>query len=150
VSLTVTLEAEPRPDEVEAVGRALAAFNAEAAGDDGFERLFITVRQPCDGRLVGGLVGAVYWGWLYVDALWVEEAQRGAGLGSRLLAEAEAAAVGRGARRAFLDTFSFQAEPFYARRGYRVFGALDGFPGPHRRVWMTKPLAPAVGDEAPA
>jgi hypothetical protein len=39
-----------------------------------------------------------------------------------------------------LDTFEFQALPFYERRGYRVFGTLDGFPPGYRRFYLQKSL----------
>jgi hypothetical protein len=45
-----------------------------------------------------------------------------------------------GAKHAYLDTFSFQARPFYEKRGYRVFGTLENYPDAHSRYWMTKSL----------
>jgi GNAT superfamily N-acetyltransferase len=89
---------------------------------------------------VGGLIGATYWEWLHVDLLWVTADLRGCGHGGHLLALAEEEARRRGARNAYLDTFTFQAPEFYERRGYRVFGELEGFPAGHRRCFMTKQL----------
>jgi hypothetical protein len=40
---------------------------------------------------------------------------------------AELYAVERGCTDALLDTFSFQARPFYEKLGYRVFGMLERF-----------------------
>src|SRR5262249_46064235 len=42
-----------------------------------------------DDGLAAGLVGHTWTTWLHVAYLWVDERHRGAGLGSRLLAEAE-------------------------------------------------------------
>jgi GNAT superfamily N-acetyltransferase len=78
-----------------------------------------------------------------VSVLFVDETSRGAGVGGDLLARAEALGLERGATHAYLDTFSFQAEPFYAARGYAVFGALGAFPPGHRRMWMSKTLGAA-------
>jgi GNAT superfamily N-acetyltransferase len=75
-----------------------------------------------------------------VSVLFVDESCRGTGVGADLLARAEALALERGATHAYLDTFSFQAEPFYARRGYEPFGRLSDFPQGHGRAWMSKPL----------
>lgn len=90
----------------------------------------LALRAP-DGTLVGGLYGATMWGWLMVDGLWVAEALRGQGQGSRLLLAAEAKARERGCRGARLGTFDFQARGFYERLGYAVLGALAGFPAGH-------------------
>ena len=45
----------------------------------------------------------------------------------------EAEAIRRGCRGAYLDTFSYQARPFYERLGYEVFGTLDDYPAGHQR-----------------
>jgi GNAT superfamily N-acetyltransferase len=90
--------------------------------------------------LVGGVYGATIWGWLMIEGLWVRETLRGRGLGRQLLAAAEAAAVARGCRAAWLGTFDFQARAFYERTGYRVFGALKDFPSGHTHYEMWKAL----------
>jgi hypothetical protein len=53
---------------------------------------------------------------------------------------AELYAVERGCTDAFLDTFSFQARPFYEKLGYRVFGMLENHPAGHQHYFMTKQL----------
>ena len=95
------------------------------------------------GTLVGGLYGATTWGWLLVDGLWVAEGLRRRGLGSRLLAAAEEAAIARGCRGAWLGTFDFQAREFYELHGYRVFGALPDFPPGHTHFELWKALTPS-------
>ena len=65
---------------------------------------------------------------------------RGQGVGSQLLAMAEQEAVARGCHSAYLDTFSFQALPFYQKQGYEVFGTLDNYPGEHKRYFLRKQL----------
>ena len=62
------------------------------------------------------------------------------GDGRRLLAVAEDEARRRGAKNAFLDTFSFQAPDFYRQHGYQVFGELPDFPPGHTRAFLTKKL----------
>ena len=94
------------------------------------------------GALVGGLYGATMWGWLLVDGLWVDARLRGQGLGSRLLAAAEEAALARGCRGVWLGTFDFQARAFYERHGYQVFGELLDFPAGHTHLELWKALAP--------
>lgn len=135
----ITYEPTPSEADMQAIGKALNAYNEAKAGPLNHERMFFTVRNA-DGALVGGLIGSTYWGWLFVSVLFVDEACRGSGVGGDLLAQAEALAIERGATHAYLDTFSFQAEPFYASRGYEVFGRLDDFPQGHGRAWMRKTL----------
>jgi ribosomal protein S18 acetylase RimI-like enzyme len=90
---------------------------------------------------VGGVTGSTNWGWLYLDCFWLPDALRQGGWGGRVLAAAEAEAVARGCRRARLYTYSFQAQGFYERHGYTVFGTLEDYPPGHRQVWMRKDLS---------
>ncbi len=75
-----------------------------------------------------------------MDALWVADVVRGQGHGGRLLAAAEAYALERGCIGVFLDTFSFQARPFYERNGYGVFATLADYPPGHERCFLRKRL----------
>ena len=97
------------------------------------------------GEWVGGLTGYVWGGWLHVTFLWVAELIRGQRQGSRLMDAAEAFAVECGASAATLETFSFQAPGFYAKRGYVVFGSLDDYPPGHTKLFLTKRLDAAAG-----
>ena len=93
------------------------------------------------GDVLGGLLGQLWGGWLHVTYLWVAEAQRAAGQGTRLMEEAEAYARFRGAVGATLETYSFQARPFYERLGYTVCGTVDGFPPGHTKFFLKKVFA---------
>lgn len=104
------------------------------------EHRSLAVAARHEGRLVGGLAGETHMGWFFLEILWVAPAFRGQGLGSRLLAAAEAEARHRGATNAYCNTFSFHAPDFYLARGYVPVGRLDDFPAGHYRLYLTKPL----------
>ena len=94
------------------------------------------------GDVVGGLIGQMLWEWLYVDKLWLPDSMRGTGMGSHVLEEAERHAIARGCKWAHLQTLEHQALPFYERRGYSVFGVLEGYPPGSRRYYLRKTLVP--------
>jgi N-acetylglutamate synthase-like GNAT family acetyltransferase len=75
---------------------------------------------------------------LYVDLLWVIDELCGRGYGHRLLTAAEDEARQRGAKNAYLDTFSFQAPTLHKQHGYQVFGQLEDFPPGHQRYFTRK------------
>ena len=95
------------------------------------------------GALAGGLLAHTYWGWIHVDVLWLTEAARGQDYGTRMLDLAEQEARRRGCHHANLDTASFEALPFYLKRGYEVWGQLDDFPVGHSHYFLKKTLATA-------
>jgi len=121
------------------IGRGLSKYNIEQAGDNKFQRLCFAL-QDSEGEIVGGILGEVYWGWLYIDLLWVKDDLRGRGYGHRLLTQIEDEGRKLGAKNAYLDTFSFQVPDFYKKYGYRVFGELPDFPPGHQRYFLTKQL----------
>lgn len=130
---------EPEASAWGIIGRGVGDYNREKGGDDNFQRLCYTVRSE-DGEIAGGVLCELYWGWLYVDLLWVEEGLRGQGYGRRLMLQAEEEARRRGARNVYLDTFTFQAPAFYEKLGYTLFGELPNFPRGHTRRFYTKEL----------
>jgi len=121
------------------IGRGVGDYNEQQAGDNKFQRLCFALYAP-DGTIVGGVLGETYFNWLYIDLLWVKEELRDRGYGRRLLTLAEEEALKRGAKNAYLDTFSFQAPDFYKQCGYEVFGDLQDFPPGHQRYFFTKQL----------
>ena len=136
---TLDLVLDPTQNELHEVSAALAAYNRQAAIPPNAQALTILVRDA-DAHVVGGLRGETYWDWLFVDTLALRDEARDLGLGSRLLAMAEQEAITRGCHSAYLDTFSFQALPFYLKQGYEVFGTLENYPGEHTRYFLRKAL----------
>ena len=92
------------------------------------------------GEVLGGLLGEIWAGWLHIRTLALAAPARGQGFGRELMQRAERYARERGCTNVFLDTFSFQARPFYAKLGYRVFGVLENHPAGHQHFFMTKRL----------
>ncbi len=142
-SLHITLTDTADPAAREFVRGQLRTFNDRhsehhrAIRGVGQAPLDILIRDAA-GEIVGGLIGATYWGWLEVDTLWVAESLRGQGLGRALLRTAEAEAQRRGCSHAMLTTYSFQARGFYEGEGYRVVGEMVDYPPGEVYYWMRK------------
>jgi GNAT superfamily N-acetyltransferase len=135
--LQIALEAQPDPDSIQEVKGIIYRHNRTAMISD-YQPLTLLLRNA-EAEVVGGLVAQTEWGWLFVKTLAIQEGWRGHGYGTKLLALAEAEARARGCHDAYLDTFSFQARPFYEQRGYAVFGVLENF-AEHTRFFMRKTL----------
>ncbi len=135
----LTPSEDPAPDDVRALQERLYEYNVEQTGHDDGRWLALFVRDA-GGRMVAGLHGWTWGGWLKVSDLWIERAHRREGLGTRLLQAAEDEARARGCRRATLSTYSFQAPLFYQKHGYRVVGVVDDMPAGHRHYTLVKEL----------
>lgn len=126
-------------DAAGCVAAGLGAANAALVGPSGHLPLAVVAREA--DQIVGGVIGSTAWGWLYIQQLWVAEAQRGAGLGTSLMEAAEQEAIRRGCGQAWIDTFNPAALRLYQRLGYLSFGVLTDFPPGHTRHFLRKPLA---------
>ena len=133
------MNANPTKTETDFIRDSLAKFNDERVGADGHTPLNI-VEYDEDGSIIGGILGGTYWGWMYVDILWVREDRRKNGIGSRLLTEAEKEAVRRGCHHVHLDTMSWQAPEFYKKHGYKVIGILPDIPEGNQKFLLMKAL----------
>lgn len=124
----------------EVVTKGLEAYNLEQMKTPGGYIDFELYARDESGQVVGGLYGHSGMGWLYVDYLWLQADQRGAGLGAQLLALAEAEARRRECVGVFLYTYSFQAPGFYQKQGFEVMGVLEDCPPGHQRIYLKKHL----------
>ena len=129
----------PTENEIKHIRESLNQFNNERVGEDGHTPLNI-VEYDANGNIIGGILGGTYWGWMYVDILWVHENHRYKGIGSKLLLEAEKEAVHRGCHHVHLDTMSWQAPEFYQKHGYEVIGILPDIPNGNQKYLLMKAL----------
>ncbi len=135
----LSVEETPAEADLEAFWNILRQFNKTKAGAMNYRKLCILLRDK-NSNIIGGLDGKIFWEWLFVDNLAVDDTFRHQGLGSQLLLAAEKEAHKHGCGGAYLDTYSFQALPFYKKHGYEVFGTLDDFPLGHKKIFLWKHL----------
>jgi len=136
--ITVTDELDPA--DVAVITDGLDAYDFSQIGYRDFRRLFVVVRDPQTGRVVGGLYGRSEFGLVYVDWLFLPEDLRRARIGSRVLAIAEEEGRRRGCTRIALTTLSVQAPGFYKKQGYDVAATIDCDPPGLTRYYMMKKL----------
>lgn len=118
----------------------LRAYNLQYIDPERFGDLAVYARDE-SGKMTGGLIAHVKGEWLCIEYLWVSDRCRKSGLGSQLMQSAEREAQQRGCSNALVDTFSFQARPFYQKNGYGLQMTLDDFPQKGmQRYWLTKAL----------
>ncbi|MDZ4767340.1 MAG: GNAT family N-acetyltransferase [Chloroflexota bacterium] len=146
--ITISRDQTNDPQAEAIIRQGLAQYNRSQTGSRDVVRLTLLARDET-GQIVGGLLGESVWGWLLVDTLWLAESVRRHGYGQQLLIEAETVACERGCRYIAVETFSFQALPFYQKRGYVVYGQIDDFPPGQTRYSLKKELLPEGVERAP-
>lgn len=144
-TVSVKVQRKAARKDLQVVWRGLRAFNKKAVGSHPNAHFLVEARSP-RGKLLGGLQGVIYYQWLFVANFFLPPSLRRDGIGSRIIAEAERHAESLGCHGVWLDTFGWQARPFYEKQGYSVFGSLPDYPKGHARWFMMKPLTPSGGE----
>ena len=91
-------------------------------------------------EVVGGAIAHCFGGWLYLELLWVEKSLRNLGYGTQMMQLVEAEAIQMGCENAHVDTYSFEARPFYERIGYDLFATLEDYPPGYCKYFLKKRL----------
>lgn len=135
----ITVEARGAPADIDTVVQGLRAFNDGYIGRPDLQPVHIFLRDANDA-VVGGVLGHTLFRWMYIAKLWVHETHRGDGAGRALMEAAESLARERRCIGMHLDTFEYQARPFYERLGFELFGTLEGYPPGYRQHFLAKRL----------
>ncbi len=125
--------------DAQLVREHLDLFNVGVTGVSAYYPVNFILKNARD-EVMGGLLGSIWGGWLHISYLWVDEAERGKAAATRMMDQAEAYARERHCHSIMLDTHSFQARPFYEKRGFEVFATLDDWPKGHKKFFLKKKL----------
>ena len=89
--------------------------------------------------IVGGIVGNTNTPHIaYIDHLWVDDAHRGALLGSRLLQAFENRARTLCCEQVCVDTFDYQAPAFYEKNNYQLYQTIFDELQRYKRLYYSK------------
>ena len=135
-----SIEDHPNSEDVTILSQGLSAHSLPHTPAPGFQSIASFMHDENE-KLVGGVWGYINWNWLQVGLVWLSEDLRSGGYGKQLLLALEDIARERGCEFAHLDTFSYQARPFYENLGYEVFATLENYPLGHQRFFMKKILS---------
>ncbi len=135
---------EATSDEAEFIDNQIVEFNkSQVPFTQEQTPLFRNYVIKENDVVIAGINALIYhWGILYIDVLFVNEQHRGKKLGGQLLDRVENDAKAMGATLSHLDTFDFQSNDFYLKKGYQVFGVLENCPTGHKRYYLSKSLLP--------
>lgn len=137
----VSLQAcdDPPAADLLAVDEGLEGYSQSVAPLGEVRPMAVFARDAA-GTLRGGAVGRSWGLCCELQQLWVAEASRGQGLGTRLLRAFETHGHQRGCRVFYLTTLSYQAPDFYRRHGYHVLSEISGYPQGITKLLMQRLL----------
>ena len=139
MNLRIELTDSPTEEQRQAILQPLIEYNDAQTGGSKSEPFALMVKDQ-NGEILGGLYGRMIFRWMFIELLSVPEQGRGQGIGSKLMAQAEALAKEKNCYGVWLDTFDFQAPEFYRKLGFSQFGEIVDYPPGHKRHYFQKRL----------
>jgi ribosomal protein S18 acetylase RimI-like enzyme len=135
--MKLTKPLPPEDSDFEALKAGLTEFNESFTGPVFREKISSFVKDD-SGKIVGGILGEINWGWLHIQGLWVDQSLRKGGWGTKLLSQMEDYALSKDTTNIRLETTTFQALDFYIKSGYSVFGELANMPPGYTSYFLQK------------
>ena len=120
----------------------LYQFNIDQIGQD----IKYSIYAYDIDKLVGGILVSEEKTSIFIDILWVDDAYRQCGIGSKLVDAAEQNAIKKNILYSTTDTFEFQAVNFYLKNGYSEIGRIPKYIEGHDKIYFRKKLILSKGD----
>lgn len=120
------------------VKEGIIASNAHIVGER--DKAFSIFLKDDLGKVFGGIQAFLDSESVYIDVLWVTENLQKQGYGTKLLDAAEQEAVKNGCVFSLVDTWDFQAEEFYLKKGYSRIGEIKNYWHGHSKIFLRKNL----------
>lgn len=137
----ITVDHSPKDADIEFIRNGLIQSTKSVLGSDDFmEKTFSVLLKDENNTIYGGISARFDLESVYIDMLWVNEISRNQGYGTKLLNTAEGEALKLGCRYSTLDTYSFEAEEFYLKNGYKRLGEIKNYWLHHSKIFLRKNL----------
>ena len=136
----IKIEAGINPSEVDIkiIDNGIDQYNDSKIGKQ--KNISVGSFARLGDKTIGGITGNLFWNYLYIDIMWIDERYRKSGIGRRLIEKIEQLSIENGIYRSHLCTASFQSVGFYEKCGYKVFGRLDNMPEGETEYYLYKRL----------
>lgn len=106
------------------IKKGIIDYNAPFFGSNPSQPFTIYIKD-LKSEVIAGLTGFYKGKYVRVDLFWVHNEYRHQGLGKKLILKLEEFSKTKGCYYIQLDTFDFQARPFYEKLGFECIGTIS-------------------------
>lgn len=115
----IDYESNPKDEDIHLLTEGIADYAEQQGGHKPIQQFAFFIRDE-HRRIKGGCNGAMYYGCIYIDQLWVAKELRHQGFGSKLMLAAEKLGKENGCLFATVNTMEWEALDFYLQLGYEI------------------------------
>lgn len=116
----------PNPEDISFLGKSITDYAIEKKGHKPLEYFGFFIRDA-QNNIQAGCNGAILYGCLHVDQLYVTKFLRKQGYGTKLMQAAEKLAKEHGCTFSTVNTMDWEALEFYQKLGYSIEFARQGY-----------------------
>lgn len=122
----LSYDADPKQADLDILSQGIKTNAAQKRDLPPIENFAYFLRDE-QNNIIGGCNGAIFYGCVFVDQLWLSEHLRGQGYGTKLMQAALTYGKEKGCTFATVNTMDFEALGFYQKLGFEVELARKGF-----------------------
>lgn len=137
--MKIIYEPNPSPDQIQVLYDGLARVAKLKKNQPPIETFGFFVKNNHQ-KILAGCNGAMYYGCLYIDSLWVDESMRGKNIGTQLLQAAENLGIEKGSLFSTVNTMDWEALGFYQKLGYQFEYQRTGYLNQSTLYFLKKSL----------
>jgi len=115
----IAFEAHPKDEDLHVLTEGITDYAEQQRDHKPIQQFAFFIRDEHQ-RIKGGCNGAMYYGCIYIDQLWVAKELRHQGFGSKLMLAAENLGKDNGCLFATVNTMEWEALDFYIQLGYEI------------------------------
>lgn len=135
-NIKVVVDYDPSQADNAVISEGIIAFNAHILGER--DKAFSIFLKNDSGQVFGGIQAFLDTESVYIDTLWVDEKLRKHGYGTKLLDAVELEAIKNECKFITVDTWDFQAEEFYLKKGFERLGEVKNYWLGHAKITLRK------------
>jgi GNAT superfamily N-acetyltransferase len=135
----IAFSGNPSREDSATLHKGLTDYARQTKGMEPVEYFGFLMKDE-QGQVLSGCTGALVYGCVHTDTLWVSEPLRGQGIGTRLLQSAEQFARDKHCTMATINTMDWEALELYQSLGYKVDLAREGYANNSTMYFLKKEL----------
>jgi len=126
MTFTLSFEENPDQEDIQVLIRGITDYAKQQRGFNALDFFAFFIRDE-NNTIVGGCNGGTLYGGLHIDSLWVSDAIRNKGWGTKLVDAALTYGKEKNCNFATVNTMDWEALNFYKKLGFKIEFQRSGF-----------------------
>lgn len=142
--MNIETTSTPNIEDLKVLSEGIKSYNQQHIPDAVVfepDTKFAIFAKDENGEVLGGIRACAYWNYCLLELVWLSDKIRRKGIGTQLMKAAEEYAKSKGFEYVRTETVDFQAQAFYLKLGYTVYGELPDFPKGHTTYCLIKKIS---------